>query len=557
MLRATLLFAIITLVLLALTDARSLNVNATRDIQRLSSYLPYPQPPWTPSIVYFIDTTTMTEAEHLFVLTLKGILAKQLFLSQSTPLIYTADSLATSPETVYWSAYNQQYAAVTKFDETMLNATATELISAFAKHIDGYYLVTIETDSVNVGVSLAATSRSHVVATHQLVAAFTKHNIPMIADVRNVTEVEFVSQYGPNNFPFSKRFISNQQISKAPVALTDFTILLGAIQVTTLESYTSIIKWIASNGPVNVAFGWIPTGSDEHGYVTLASQTNAMVLASDWSNNLATHIMFQPNQTIINPTKSILFPLPNNNNKHTVTLFYSDGDNICSDMNLLLDNTHFNSIDRGSVSVGWGINPTLAHVAPIGLQTYYSRSNASYDSFIGFSAGYAYGNDMSDDTLKAWATETNIAMQAADIHVMNYIADTFDQRTTAALHAQPAIDATFFMPYYNNYVPVYPYNGTVQWSNGKPAISMRDSLWADHSTPQSVAALVNALSTNHTTVDAYSAIVIHIWSMTMTDVKTCIELMDKNRVVVVKPDQFAQLMVNNVKPTLSDNLSTI
>ena len=93
-----------------------------------------------------------------------------------------------------------------------------------------------------------------------------------------------------------------------------------------------------------------------------------------------------------------------------------------------------------------------------------------------------------------------------------------------------------------------PDNGSVKWVHGKPCISVRNSLWQDHTTPASIAAMLNAQSTDHTTTAGYSVIAVHIWSETMDSlVKVAQQLQE--HVLLVKPDTLIQLMTRHVQPS--------
>lgn len=74
----------------------------------------------------------------------------------------------------------------------------------------------------------------------------------------------------------------------------------------------------------------------------------------------------------------------------------------------------------------------------------------------------------------------------------------------------------------------------------------QDSLWADHSTPESIAELLNKQSRDAETVDGYSVIGIHMWSQTVDTVNQIATLLDED-VEVVKLDELVRLMTDNVK----------
>ena len=97
-----------------------------------------------------------------------------------------------------------------------------------------------------------------------------------------------------------------------------------------------------------------------------------------------------------------------------------------------------------------------------------------------------------------------------------------------------------------NYVLPSPENGSVQWVEGKPCISVRQALWQDHSTPESIAAMLNNASRDSGSVDGYSVIAVHIWSETVDSLLKVAELLQDD-VLLVKPDELVQLMTQQVE----------
>ena len=191
-------------------------------------------------------------------------------------------------------------------------------------------------------------------------------------------------------------------------------------------------------------------GSAEWNYTASASANDAGVLASDWLNNGATHASLSQGWTerLVNPTKSDATALPNNTAKHTAAFVFTDGDNICSDLNLLLDRTHWADPTRGSVPTGFGLNPTLAAIAPVGLQAYYEEATQPNDSFIAFSALYAFPDKMSAAGRQQWAELTAQAMDAAGHARHELHRKCFNTTDFAPLLNQWNIDGIVYFDYY-------------------------------------------------------------------------------------------------------------
>ena len=533
--------------------------------------IPYPTPP-LPSTVYLYSSDDYTAADYFLLLTLQGALAilnarRPTATTTSNTVAVPADSdvllfhvtgnatSATSPEWVYWSEFHKLLGGQVKFSEQYMGASVAQLLKLLAGRLTGYYLTELHTDSVNVGLSLAGVTPGAIAATESHVSLLKSLNIPLIEDVRNVTEQQFVARYVhststalPSNWPFSTRFIACEIVDKSITSLTDWSMLIGAITVHRTDTYQQLLPLFhASHSPpqFNVVFGWVTDGSAEHDYTGNASAWGAGVLASDWLNNGATHVSLPLPTPLHNPTRANPTSLPSNTNKHTVAVVFTDGDNICSDLNLLLDAAHWAHPRRGEIAIGWGINPTLAYTAPIGLHTYYGQANASKDGFVGFSSTYAFPEAMPSGGAAEWAEATGAAMAAADIRVVNFIGNSWNASYWTYLLQQHNIDGAVYFDYYGNYVLPAPNNGAVQWIHNKPAIAVRASLWQDHSTPASIAQMLNEQVRDETVVAGYSVVAVHIWSETVDSLLEMAAALDDD-VVLVKPDELVALMTAKV-----------
>jgi hypothetical protein len=292
-------------------------------------------------------------------------------------------------------------------------------------------------------------------------------------------------------------------------------------------------------------------GLGELGSVIAASRYSSVIDASDWSTNLSVFLNFA--FELINPTKSNLNELPDNTDRHTVAFYFTDGDNIQYLSGGITDNLHWANKNRTLVNKAWGLNPTLADIAPIIPFYWYSTASKVNDSFVSWSAGYAYPNEMNSQQTARWAAATSTSMKAMDLSIVTYLVsnDIYSNNGYNDLLAYDNIKGAIFMPYDQWYTAE---NGTIHWScaknitNSKPVISPRQSLWKPQQSPQSIAKLLNSQSIQHNSGEAYSLIMIHMWSIDINDVIETVQLLDSKKVLLVKPDQLLQLIQNNVKP---------
>ena len=516
--------------------------------------LPYPSPP-LPQTVYVYDTDPYSADDVFLLLSLEGQLAR-LNASPARPanaslLYHVTGTNRTQPEWVYFAEYPRLIPSVT-FSSRFLTASAREVITFFRAEIQGAYLTTLHTDSVNVCVSMASLTAGVVCATSAHADLLKALGVPVLKDVSNVTETAFLDAYlSGTTWPFSTRFVSCQIADKAITSLSDWTILIGAVQLHRTDSYLRVLDFLHASHPTplfNAVFGWVTDDSAEWNYTGAASSADAGVLASDWMNNLATHVSLSApwERGLVNPTKTSPSTLPSNAGKHTAALLFTDGDNICSDMNLLLDRMHWAHPQCGTVPIGWGLNPTLALTAPIGLHSYYAQAVPENDGVVAFSAQYAFPERMTPEGRQQWAELSAQAMAAADLRVMNLIGNNFSSTYFEPLLSQWNIDGVVFWPFYGNYVLPSPDNGSVLWIHGKPVISSRASLWQDHSTPESIAAMLNQQARDPTATAGYSIIAVHIWSETVESLIQLAKLLDDD-VLLVKPDELIELMTQNVR----------
>ena len=87
-------------------------------------------------------------------------------------------------------------------------------------------------------------------------------------------------------------------------------------------------------------------------------------------------------------------------------------------------------------------------------------------------------------------------------------------------------------------------HGSVYWSdNGKPFVSCRATMW--NSSPEAIAQQINAYPADATTIEGYTYVNLHVWSMEYSDVVEMVELLDDD-VEVVTPETFIRLIKENV-----------
>ncbi|MFA5693303.1 MAG: hypothetical protein WC907_06750, partial [Acholeplasmataceae bacterium] len=239
-------------------------------------------------------------------------------------------------------------------------------------------------------------------------------------------------------------------------------------------------------------------------------------------------------------------------NTHYVSFIVSDGDNATMWQNTsLFAGTFMNAVGRenDTFPVTWSLTPSLADLMPSILYSAYHERSNDYDYFAAPVSGHGYlnaggfikGNDGAymDDYLE----KLNIYMKKADISVSTIIGTSGLENRIEVINKYASLPALKGGIIYegNKYFGSVP--GSVYWSNGKPFIGPRDSLW--ETTPEYIAARLNLYPKDPTTIDGYSLINVHPWSHSYEDIRTIVNMLDDN-VKVVSVDKLFELMTDNI-----------
>jgi len=156
-----------------------------------------------------------------------------------------------------------------------------------------------------------------------------------------------------------------------------------------------------------------------------------------------------------------------------------------------------------------------------------------------------YPDSYERNQLANYATRTaNFMQQAGNLSVLNIIGSNPSLPYLQPLLDQPQVEAILYY-YYVNYALM---NGSILWSaNNKPIIGPRFLLWAGFNNPETLAKKLNNMPTNETSVEGYSLVAVHAWSMTVENVVECAQLLNGD-VEIVTPGVFVQRVIQNLSP---------
>ena len=517
----------------------------------------YPAPMSLPATVYRISHSNRTTEAQLTLFTLQGALARSALSASNSsfPLLYKTTGTAntsTDGTWTYWSYYLHKYGGRVQFSDECADSSVDDILTHLApQYISGYYLSYYadkgEADNVNAAISMAAVTDGAIVTTPAYQSLMKRLNISLLQDMRGYTESAFLYQFAPLNtssdaplWPFSQQFIACQTPTKAATFLSDWSMLASAVTLHHIPTAQAVLDLVTE-----MPFAWLGWTADTWGENDMTGKISAAggyVWAADTQNNLGTHAFFRDS----------LPPLPNataisNKGKHTVAFLFTDGDSLVADTGAVVDRRHWLDARRGSFPLSFGIDPSLAMLAPSTLGLMYDSAGVN-DSIVAFAPGYAYPSFMPlEIEVWTWAEAASELMATAGLRINYYIDFNYSASYFGPLLQAPNIDGVVYFDYPNYYVLDNGRNGTVTWVNHKPAIAVRDSLWAGHSTPDSIATMLNQQSRDSTQTAGYSVIAAHLWSQDVGTISDVVEQLDGDGVVVVRLDELVALMTANVK----------
>ena len=219
--------------------------------------------------------------------------------------------------------------------------------------------------------------------------------------------------------------------------------------------------------------------------------------------------------------------------KHTVCVMLSDADNVRFCTESLMSKSYYCSPLRDeNLDYNIGLAGSMVEIAPIFLLEFYDTMYPRTDFCYQLSSiGYTYPSKWTDK--KAWEQVTKSLVRIMDeskTHVLEIMDDSafmtvldvpsnfgalrkyFDTYTK-----YDEVDGCLFI----DYTALYSgYRGAVCWSNDKPVVSAKYSVWWDEGTPYNserntieyIVKEINEASTDKTKEEAYTFIIIHGWS---------------------------------------------
>ncbi len=327
-----------------------------------------------------------------------------------------------------------------------------------------------------------------------------------------------------------------------------FTMWVSEFDTIDVSYRQKIFKELNTASPV---LGWTDA---EVKYTEKVSEAGLYVVASDhcYNNSLLCSMKIDA-PVLENVTEKITA----DKNRHYIALVCSDGDNVQWIQNgykLYFDKLR----DFDDFKVSWTFSPSLRSFSEIDYSLVTAAAGKN-NTFVGGVSGLGYINPskMSNEALEAFTDKTAKAMYESGMDVLTIL----DKAPKTAIQ-----DNTFekTLGYFSRYDNIkggvleldpdryQSGNGKIWFSDGKPFVSVRLSLWNNDGAEavtkewlEEQADVVNSYKADIHSADGYSVINIHPWSIDADDLAYFVSCLDEN-IEIVSANELIDLISENV-----------
>ncbi len=309
--------------------------------------------------------------------------------------------------------------------------------------------------------------------------------------------------------------------------------------------------------PCSIIMGWCQY---EVAFTEAISSFGHYVVPSDWSHNIS----------ILNSLPSIKTELADeinapelNPNKHYAAIVISDGDNaqwIANGFSTFYD---WKKLEN-ETPVTFTFAPLMNEFSPTAVRM--AVENKGNSSFISGPSGIGYAriSKMSPSELEAFSDATASAMLKSGLKTLTILDKP---NAVEEMHIENKLK--YFACYDNIQGGVFQYDpdryasgkGKVYFANEKPFITIRNSLWHPSNTYEGVtnewlkeqAEIVNSYPADIYSINGYSVINVHVWSVTAENLAYFISCLDEDVEIISADELVAAVGANVPHKTASPN----
>ncbi len=308
-----------------------------------------------------------------------------------------------------------------------------------------------------------------------------------------------------------------------------------------------VLNGIGENGLV---MGWC---EQEKHFVEFVSKLGYSVSASDHCYNISVLNCFDCDFSLPEKQKKIT-PKPD---KHYISLVFSDGDNIQVMENGFSEYYQYLSL-KCDYPVTWGFPCICQDICSVTTNTFYSDAGSKTEFIAGPSGiGYALPSVFEEKSMDEYTTQTAAAMLKSGLRIVTLLDDKPSPIKTASFVRK--------FDYYSRFDNIdggiifldpdmySAGEGRVWFSHGKPFLTVRKTLWSsdghdgitDEWMKQQAAEINSYVADNHS-IDGYSAICVHAWSVTPEKLDELVKLLD-DHIEIVSTSQLIAMIGENVR----------
>lgn len=492
-----------------------------------------------PESVYVVDGRTLTNDQKVLISSLQGIVA------QDTAEIYMIrDQNSAELLEMMKKNYPQIY-----FED--VRSSLWDFVGNYADIFSGKYIlynshdqsgVTKYDQTINYATTVAGVE-GYIMVSKTMENEAKEHGFILGVDVTEGYTAESIFDAYKNELNNSILFHQTSEkweLRDYAIASKGFCCFLDLDDGSSSDFDEEVFNWLTPNAPV---FGWTES---ELPYVERNSIFGNITIPADWSSNLTFYSSFEHDLAFRQISHATVKP---ENDKHYMAIIMTDGDNITWFQNTFTSTNYpyYASDCRGNFPVTWTITPSLYYLMPDIIQEIYNTQTRN-DEFICSPTGLGYINaNVYDKTAFAdYAKKTAEYMKNCDQDYITMIDSTVDIEKLDVFSQYDAIkggvvfEGDLYIDHGGDGA------GTLHWSNGKPFIVPRDALWSGANTIEGLAQKVNAYESDYTSIEGYSIIVAHVWSLgELNKVNEFVNLLD-DHIKLVTVGQLLDMVTTNI-----------
>lgn len=504
----------------------------------------------TENKLYVIDSGTFKtiEERHLAV-SLQGIVAKK------TPLIFI---ITNDMDRRYLEKISESGIELIYNDKKGEPWTIATLLNEFKDYItDSGYILYKESEKgegINIATNLA--SLCGWLPVHESLERLAKDiGLELKEDL---TEKEYnvaLQEWYFDKYKEEFQYKAVVSLKYEATGLRDLAIQQGFYMFyidddeDTDELRGKIIDYAGDNVPV---LGWAKYEVD---YVTQASENGNMVIPSDHSHNnsFLASFNYENSKQKHQETKEYT-----DNTKHYCALVFSDGDNVQWIQNGYSE--YFQKLAlKKQFPITWSFSPFMQEFSSLTANMVYSSATENDYFIAGVSgAGYMHPTEYPLDALADFTDLTSAQMEKSDLSYVSIL----DSTPESFIDDKVMEHRLGYYARCNNIkggvLSLDPERyeggrGKVYFANDKPFVSNRLSLWHPDGEGATVtkewlkeqADIVNSYPADLETINGYSVINIHPWTISVENLAYFVSQLDED-VELVTLDELLTMVENNV-----------